>query len=195
MVSIKKIVGICALVIAIMVAVYVTYQIMSPPTANPDTYDQYMANAKMVSVSDLSLKYTNLTLPKWVPDGMVLTAAYDGPDGIITYSNTSVTDYRFANIGIEVTKSGSAPTVDQVKQVCSQANGTLVMVGDVPVALFPNAYNGQDASRSMYPTFPYCWFVYNGIYYQVSVKGLTATDLTHIVSSIIGANATIAATN
>lgn len=144
-------------------------------------YESYMATAKVVTPEQLITDFPTLVLPKQLPSGMAMTAIYEGPDVIVTYSNHGDKDFRTANIVIEFLKS-SPETVFGV----NATNQIFITVGHTHVDLVPNAASGYAITRSIYPSFPYCTFFYNGIYYQISARGLSTDDLIKVVDSMIG---------
>lgn len=88
-----------------------------------------------------------------------MTAAYDGPDAIITYSNSGVTDYQLAGAVIEIANgSDPAPTASEMNTAIAGNGRFLIIMGTTPVAVFPNAYNGSPESNGLFPTIPYCFF-------------------------------------
>lgn len=162
---------------------YYIYTICNTPFFNPADY--YRANAKLVTLSELSSKYVGLSIPAWLPNNFELTAVYDGPDAILTYSKAGIVDFEYSELVIEVANvSNIAPTFNELTDALKDTNGHVVLLGQTPVAMFPQAVNSARSSN-LYPSVQYSFFWYNGLYYQVTVRGLSTENLTSVITSMV----------
>lgn len=164
-----------------------------PSDFQPNAYGIYMSDAKTVTIAELQADHSNLSLPTYLSSGVSLTATYDNPHlGVmIVYDKSGITDFRSCNLVLNAIPFNSTPpTVDQMTACANGVNGSLVIIGETPVVVIPNAMNGWDVSYAQYPVVQFSWFIYNGYYYQVSVRGLSVNELIKIDTSIISPNVT-----
>jgi hypothetical protein len=146
------------------------------------SYEFYMSSAKNITVEQLLADYPRVALPTWLPPGMVLTAIYEGPDVIVTYSTHGDKDFRTAEFGIELIKSNPEPVFGS-----NSSNLLYITVGYTHVVVVPNAVSGYPTTDWIFPYFKYCYFFHDDIYYQMSLRGAySLDDLVKILNSMVG---------
>jgi hypothetical protein len=109
-----------------------------------------------------------LSLPKWLPDGVVLTSA--NTLYIVTYSRWGDKNIRTSDVAIEF-----RVTNEQV----NSASGAdkVIYVGAKPIGIW---------EKTVYRPYYFTYFSHAGIYYMVSGRNLiTEEDFVHIIESMI----------
>ena len=127
-------------------------------------------------------------LPTRLPREMKFADVYIGPDVIICFSDRAVTDFRWANISIEISPSSAASATyspEQLRKALEETNGTLIQIGDIWVSMIERAHSGFPEVDEAFGPFPLAWFWKDGLYYVMGVTPpLTPQDLTKIIESM-----------
>ena len=161
-------------------------QVNSPELMSP--YPAWLTNSNnTVSVTQLAQAYAshNLTLelPSQLPSGLTLTSIHvknaADPSGyaMLTYSATGITDFRYAEMVIQVIP-GNQPSASELTSIVANSNGKFQQLneGGTTVLLNPQAPNGDSVLQKQFGSMPYAMYWKNGVYFQIRVYHPLTTD-------------------
>ncbi|MGQ9597355.1 MAG: hypothetical protein ACUVQY_03435 [Thermoproteota archaeon] len=144
------------------------------------TLDQLATRLKEINAS--------ISLPTWMPGSLKLTMIYYKlPVMVLVYSDSGVTDYRYANVTIETSLwYYNPPTKEELEEVTSKSGGKVANVKGNWVLLMENVRKGFPELKPPYNTGTIADFVYNDKHsYLIGVlPPLTAQDLIRIIESM-----------
>lgn len=130
-------------------------------------------------------------LPTWLPEGMMYSEVYMGPVAIICFSAGKVSDFRFANVTIQVAWDPHLETLDDLRRAEESWKQQgwddlkLVQIGETWVVMHERASLGDPEAEAMFGRSPVAWFWKDGFYCVVCVKSpLTPQDLTNIIEAM-----------
>lgn len=121
-------------------------------------------------------------LPTLLPEGMNYADVYIGPTVDICFSYKATQDPRFADIVIEISRTGYVPSTEQRKNSASTFPGfKLIQVGDTCVVINENAHDWDQGT-----TYILADFFYNNLHYVFSARPpLTTQDVIIMIESMI----------
>ena len=126
-----------------------------------------------------------LMLPTWMPGGIKLREIYFKGLAILVYSDKDVRDYRKGNVTIQITRTDSSPTYEQLQQRSQRPSRDVVMVRDFPIVILEDAVPDSDMKKhGIWPMMTYFW--YDGFYYIITVnkEETTREDVLNIVENM-----------
>lgn len=139
-----------------------------------------MEQAEKLSVGELDNIWkeigTELYLPAWMPGNIKLTEIYGKPPVfMLTYSDSNVKDYRYAEVVIEISPSGGSPPLESRKLAAERAGAEVVMIGDIWVDIAEDSTTGN----------PFAFFWHGSLYYIISGDSTISKDeLIGIIHSV-----------
>jgi len=155
------------------------------------TLEQLIARLKEINAS--------ISLPTWMPKGFKLTMIYYKPPVILlVYSDRGITDYKYANVTIEVSLwYYGPPTKEELEDIASRSNNDMharankvvtkvVSVKNTWVLLTENARVGFPGLKPPYNIVTLADFIYSDKHhYEITIlPPLTTQDLINIIESM-----------
>jgi len=167
-----------------------------PTTATSPPYPPFKRYSLTSGIQAVLNEYGEVPLlPTWFPEEMKFADVYMGPVTIISFSDRKVSDFRFANITIQVKLYPNPPSLDELNKSVEygkqQGNNdlNLVQIGDTWVVLSEKAGLGDPEVEAMFGPSPLAWFFKDNYYYIICVKSpLTPQDMIKILESLKPAN-------
>ncbi|MEM2088456.1 MAG: hypothetical protein QXF52_07285 [Thermoproteota archaeon] len=144
------------------------------------TLEQLISRLKEINAS--------ISLPTWMPESLKLTMIYYKPPVIVlVYSDRGVTDYRYANVTIEISLwYYSPPTKEELEGIASKSDIEVVNVKGIWVKIIKNTRKGFPELKPPYNTGTVADFIYSDKHsYLFGVLPPLATrDLIRIIESM-----------
>lgn len=174
------------LMAAVILAVALTLLTRGRQGFGPAPFPMELADKLSVDqLADRAGEAGTLMLPTWMPGGIELREIYFKGLAILVYSDRDVRDYRKGNVTIQITRTDSSPTYEQLQQRSQRPSRHVTMVRDFPVVVLEDAVPDSDMKkRGIWPMMTYFW--HDGFYYIITVnkEDTTREDLMNIVDNM-----------